>query len=340
MKSIFKKKTYYEDLLLVIKGIAMGAANKIPGVSGGVVALVGGFYETLIFSFQRFNIIALKLLFNKRFRSFWIYINGRFLSLIFSGVVISYFSVSLLLDYLLNYYETLVLGSFFGMILASSYLIFTKVKIWRKSTKIFLLLGFGLGLILSYTRPITENDQLYFVFFCGIISVSGMAIPGLSGSFLLLILGNYNLLLVDAVNGLFLVLSNGFFLNFDSFSEPVIQRLLIIMGVFTIGSLSGLIIFSNLLKWILNKFPNQTLATIIGFINGTLVLVYPWRTKSFLYNDDGNMIINAVGNPIFSNYNYYLPDFKNFETYGVLLSIILGVSILLLLNYYGKKRSY
>ena len=340
MKSIFKKKTYYEDLLLVIKGIAMGAANKIPGVSGGVVALVGGFYETLIFSFQRFNIIALKLLFNKRFRSFWIYINGRFLSLIFSGVVISYFSVSLLLDYLLNYYETLVLGSFFGMILASSYLIFTKVKIWRKSTKIFLLLGFGLGLILSYTRPITENDQLYFVFFCGIISVSGMAIPGLSGSFLLLILGNYNLLLVDAVNGLFLVLSNGFFLNFDSFSEPVIQRLLIIMGVFTIGSLSGLIIFSNLLKWILNKFPNQTLATIIGFINGTLVLVYPWRTKSFLYNNDGNMIINAVGNPIFSNYNYYLPDFKNFETYGVLLSIILGVSILLLLNYYGKKRSY
>ncbi len=340
MKSIFKKKTYYEDLLLVIKGIAMGAANKIPGVSGGVVALVGGFYETLIFSFQRFNIIALKLLFNKRFRSFWIYINGRFLSLIFSGVVISYFSVSLLLDYLLNYYETLVLGSFFGMILASSYLIFTKVKIWRKSTKIFLLLGFGLGLILSYTRPITENDQLYFVFFCGIISVSGMAIPGLSGSFLLLILGNYNLLLVDAVNGLFLVLSNGFFLNFDSFSEPVIQRLLIIMGVFTIGSLSGLIIFSNLLKWILNKFPNQTLATIIGFINGTLVLVYPWRTKSFLYNNDGNMIINAVGNPIFSNYNYYLPDFKNFETYGVLLSIIFGVSILLLLNYYGKKRSY
>jgi hypothetical protein len=131
-----------------------------------------------------------------------------------------------------------------------------------------------------------------------------------------------------------------FFLNFDSFSEPVIQRLLIIMGVFTIGSLSGLIIFSNLLKWILNKFPNQTLATIIGFINGTLVLVYPWRTKSFLYNNDGNMIINAVGNPIFSNYNYYLPDFKNFETYGVLLSIILGVSILLLLNYYGKKRSY
>ncbi|RPG66798.1 MAG: DUF368 domain-containing protein, partial [Flavobacteriaceae bacterium TMED147] len=245
MKSYYKKKSFYEDLLLVLKGIAMGAANKVPGVSGGIVALVGGFYETLIYSFQHFNIKAVKLLFNKGFRSFWRYINGRFLCLLFSGVIISYFSVSLILDYLINYNETLVLGCFFGMILASLYLIYTKVKIWKNSTIALLLLGFGLGLLLSYARPVAENDHLYFVFFCGMISVSGMAIPGLSGSFLLLILGNYNLLLVDAVNALFIVLSNGVFLNFNSLSDPLIQRLLIIMGVFTIGSLSGLILFSN-----------------------------------------------------------------------------------------------
>ena len=340
MKSYYKKKSFYEDLLLVLKGIAMGAANKVPGVSGGIVALVGGFYETLIYSFQHFNIKAVKLLFNKGFRSFWRYINGRFLCLLFSGVVISYFSVSLILDYLINYNETLVLGCFFGMILASLYLIYTKVKIWKNSTIALLLLGFGLGLLLSYARPVAENDHLYFVFFCGMISVSGMAIPGLSGSFLLLILGNYNLLLVDAVNALFIVLSNGVFLNFNSLSDPLIQRLLIIMGVFTIGSLSGLILFSNLLKWILEKFPKQTLATIIGFITGTLLLVYPWRTKSFLYSNDGNLILNAVGNPKFSNYNYFIPDFKDFQTYGVLLTIISGVCILLLLNYYGKKKSY
>ncbi len=340
MKPDFKKSTYHEDLLLILKGIAMGAANKVPGVSGGIVALVGGFYETLIYSFQRLNIIAFKLLFNKRLRSFWKYINGRFLCLLFSGVVISYFSVSLILDYLLNHYETLVLGWFLGMILASLYVIFTKVKIWKNSTKALFLLGLGLGLSLSYARPVLENDHLYFVFFCGVISVSGMTIPGLSGSFLLLILGNYNLLLVDAVNALFHVLSNSFFLNFDSFSDPVIQRLLVILFVFTIGSLSGLILFSNILKWVLEKFPKQTLATIIGFISGTLLLVYPWRTKAFVYDDDGNLIPNALGNPKFSNYNYYLPDFKDIETYGVLLSIILGVSILFLLNYYDKKRSY
>ena len=112
------------------------------------------------------------------------------------------------------------------------------------------------------------------------------------------------------------------------------------MGVFTIGSLSGLILFSNLLKWILEKFPKQTLATIIGFITGTLLLVYPWRTKSFLYSNDGNLILNAVGNPKFSNYNYFIPDFKDFQTYGVLLTIISGVCILLTLNYYGEKKSY
>jgi len=339
MKSYYKKKSYYEDLLLVLKGIAMGAANKVPGVSGGIVALVGGFYETLIYSFQHFNIKAVKLLFNKGFRSFWRYINGRFLTLLFSGVVISYFSVSLLLDYLLSNYETLVLGSFFGMIIGSLYLVIIRIRTWKMSTNVLLLLGLSFGLLISYLRPVAENDQLYFVFFCGIISVSGMTIPGLSGSFLLLILGNYNLLLVDAVNALFLVLSDIIFLNFDSLSNPIIQRLLIIIFVFTIGSLTGLILFSNILKWVLKKFPEQTLSAIVGFISGTLILVYPWKKKVFLHDEKGSYIINASGNPMFSNYNYYYPDFKDFENYGVLLTIILGISLLFLLNYYDKKRT-
>ena len=339
MKLNFKRSIYFKDFILVLQGIAMGAANKVPGVSGGVVALVAGFYETLIFSFQRFNLKALKLVLNRRFKSFWRYVNGRFLTLLFTGVVISYFSVSLLLDYLLSNHETLVLGSFFGMIIGSLYLVFIRVKIWKISSRVLFVLGLIFGLSISYLRPVAENDQLYFVFFCGIISVSGMTIPGLSGSFLLLILGNYNLLLVDSVNALFLVVSDIIFLDFDSLSNPIIQRLLIIIFVFTIGSLSGLILFSNILKRVLKKFPKQTLSAIIGFISGTLILVYPWKKKVLLCDDKGNLILNASGNPMFSNYNYYYPDIKNFETYGVLLTIILGISILFLLNYYDKKRT-
>ena len=339
MKINFKRSIYFKDFILVLQGIAMGAANKVPGVSGGVVALVAGFYETLIFSFQRFNLKALKLVLNRRFKSFWRYVNGRFLTLLFTGVVISYFSVSLLLDYLLSNHETLVLGSFFGMIIGSLYLVFIRVKIWKISSRVLFVLGLIFGLSISYLRPVAENDQLYFVFFCGIISVSGMTIPGLSGSFLLLILGNYNLLLVDSVNALFLVVSDIIFLDFDSLSNPIIQRLLIIIFVFTIGSLSGLILFSNILKRVLKKFPKQTLSAIIGFISGTLILVYPWRKKVLLCDDKGNLILNASGNPMFSNYNYYYPDFKDFETYGVLLTIILGISLLFVLNYYDKKRT-
>jgi uncharacterized membrane protein len=259
--------------------------------------------------------------------------------LLFGGVIVSYFSVSLLLDYLLNRFETHVLGSFFGMILASLYLVFGQVKTWKTTTLITLLLGFSLGLALSFARPVAENDHLLFVFFCGIISVSGMTIPGLSGSFLLLILGNYNLLLVDAVNALFLVLSEALFFDFDSLSDPIIQRLLVIMGVFALGSLSGLILFSNLLKWVLEKFPKHTLATIIGFITGTLLLVYPWKTKVYLYSENGKPILNSVGNPTFSNYDYYLPNLKEFETFGVFLAIILGASLLFLLDFYDKKRT-
>ena len=334
------KSNPYDGLILILKGIAMGAANKVPGVSGGIVALVGGFYEKLIFSFQHLNGKALKLLFNGRYSSFWKYVNGRFLCLLFGGVIISYFSVSLLLDYLLSKYETMVLGSFFGMILASLYLIVKQVTIWKRSSVALLILGFGLGLALTLARPVTENDHLLFVFFCGIISVSGMTVPGLSGSFLLLILGNYNLLLVDAVNALFLVLSEGILLDFDSLSDPIIQRLLLVMAVFTIGSLSGLILLSNILKWVLKKFPKQTLATIIGFISGTLMLVYPWKKKVYLYQDDGSPLLNAVGNPEFSNYDYYFPNFTDMETFAVLLTIILGAAVLFTLDYYDKKKGY
>ena len=340
MKPTANKPDRYDSFFLILKGIAMGAANKVPGVSGGIVALVGGFYQKLIYSFQHLNGKALKLLFKGRYTSFWNYVNGRFLCLLFGGVIISYFSVSLLLDYLLSKYETLVLGGFFGMILASLYLIFKEVKIWKRSSITLLFVGFSLGLSLSLARPVAENDHLLFVFFCGIISVSGMTIPGLSGSFLLLILGNYNLLLVDAVNALFLVLSEAILLDFDSLSDPIIQRLLLIMTVFTTGYISGLILLSNILKWVLNKFPKQTLSTIIGFISGTLMLAYPWKNKVYLYKEDGTPIVNAVGNPEFSKYDYYLPNFKDLETFTVLLTIILGATILFALDYYDKKRAH
>ena len=339
MTTLPSKKSIMKALILVFKGIAMGTANKIPGVSGGVIALVFGFYEKLLNSFQKLNYNALNKLLNFRFRSFWTYINGSFLFLIFSGVIISYFSVSLLLDYLFKLNETVVIACFFGMILASLFLIIKKIDKWEKSVFFFFAVGFIIGLSLCFVRPMGENDNLFFIFFCGVISVSGMTIPGLSGSFLLLILGNYNLLLVDAVNKLYYVVSEIIFLNFVPFSEPYTRRFLIIISFFTLGSLFGLVIFSNILKLVLDKFPNQTISIIIGFISGTLILVYPWKVKEYLYDEYGNLVTNSVGKEIFLNFKYYLPNIFELKTYFEFSSIIFGIIIILVLNHYEKRKT-
>ena len=334
-----QKSSFSKKIILVLKGIAMGTANKVPGVSGGIVALVGGFYEELIFSIQHLNNKAFILFVNGRFISLWNYINGSFLSLLFGGVIISFFSVSVFLDYALQKNESIVLGFFFGMIVASLYLVIKQIKEWKKILIFISFLSFIFGLGISFTNPLAENNNLIFVFFCGIISVSGMTIPGLSGSFLLLILGNYKLLLVDTVNALITVISGILVMNFQSLRDEKIQHLLIIMGVFILGSLLGLIIFSNLLKWVINKYPQSTLATIIGFIAGTLRLVWPWKTKIYHFENKENFLRNNFGNPELAFYEYNLPDFSKFDTYTILIALTLGIIILLVLNYYGKKRN-
>ena len=176
----------------------MGAANKVPGVSGGIVAFVMGFYEAFIYSLQKFNMNAVKLIFSGRFISFYNYVNGRFLSLLFLGMIISYFSISKLLDYLIERHELYVWSVFFGMILGSILYIYKDYKSWNTKTIVSALVGIAIGLSISFLSPATKNDNLWFVFFCGMISVTGMTLPGFSGSFILILLGNYVLLLVDS----------------------------------------------------------------------------------------------------------------------------------------------
>jgi len=208
-------RTFTDKLFLVIKGLGMGAANKVPGVSGGVVAFVAGFYEEFIYSLQKVNKTAFKLLFNKRFKSFYNYVNGRFLFLLFFGMIVSYFSVSKVLDYFLEHYELYVWSMFFGMIIGSIYYINKDFKDWNYKTVLFLIIGVLIGISISFFDPAKENDNLLFVFLCGIISVSGMTLPGFSGSFILILMGNYVLLLVDAVNALSDTFYDIFTGNFD-----------------------------------------------------------------------------------------------------------------------------
>ena len=198
----------------------MGAANKVPGVSGGVVAFVMGFYEEFIYSLKQFNSKALKLLFRGQLNAFYTHINGSFLMLLFFGMIISYFSVSKLLDYLIIHYELYVWSVFFGMIIGSIYHINKGFNSWSSTTISSLIIGIVLGLSISFLDPASQNDNLWFVFLCGIISVCGMTLPGFSGSFILILLGNYVLLLVDSVNALYDTFADIVVGNFEFISDP------------------------------------------------------------------------------------------------------------------------
>ncbi|MFI0429481.1 DUF368 domain-containing protein [Mariniflexile sp. HMF6888] len=329
-------RTLKDKIFLILKGLGMGAANKVPGVSGGVVAFVAGFYEEFIYSLKKVNRKAFKLLINGRFKSFYNYINGRFLSLLLFGMVVSYFSVSKVLDYFIEHYELYVWSVFFGMIIGSIYYINKDFKDWNYKTYASLALGILVGLSISFLNPAKENDNLWFVFFCGIISVSGMTLPGFSGSFILILLGNYVLLLVNSVNALFDTFYEVLGGDFGFINNTERIRMLKVLVVFTLGSVTGLVTFSNILSYILKHFKSITLSAIIGFIIGSLGVVWPWKTTQYKLAEDGTHVLDSTGAKVVLNYKRYMPQL-NADTYYAIAFIFLGIAIVLALEYYGQK---
>jgi uncharacterized membrane protein len=253
-------------------------------------------------------------------------------------MIISYFSVSQLLDLALVHYETLVWACFFGMILGSVYLLIKDFQEWNRGSILFMIVGFLTGLTLSFVEPANGNDHLLFVFFCGVIGVTGMTLPGLSGSFLVLLLGNYVLLLVDSVNALYDTLLSLIRGDFEkAFSTKQLYYLKIITS-FSLGSLAGLISLSHLLHYLLNHFRNNTNAVLIGFISGSLGVVWPWKETLYKYGSNQELLLNSGGKPIVSNYQRYLPDLNLSASWWAILCIIVGITMVIVLEYYGHKK--
>lgn len=301
--------------VLFLKGMGMGIANVIPGVSGGTIALISGIYEELIHSIKKINYTALKLIFKLNLSEFRKYTNFNFLFAIFLGSVASIFSVANLFKYLFENNPILIWSFFFGLILASIYFVGIKISKWDKKSILSLIIGVFIAHSLSYVPPSTENDNLFFVFICGIIGISGMMLPGLSGSFILILLGNYELLMVDIVSDIF---------KFQTYE-------IVLLTVFIAGSVFGLIFFSHLLSWILKNYKNATLALLTGFIAGSLNLIWPWKTISKSVFIDGHEKI--------LRYTPYVPNEINMETLTGGILIILGfLSVYLLERYSFIKK--
>ena len=332
-----KQRTKLDYLLLTLKGLAMGAANKVPGVSGGVVAFVSGFYEEFIYSLQQFNKTAFKLLINRKFKAFYSHINGNFLVFLILGMLISYFSISKILDYLITHHELYVWSVFFGMIIGSIYTISKKFDQKNNQATVFLIIGITIGIIISFLDPAKENDNLVFVFFCGIISVSGMTLPGLSGSFILILIGNYVLLLVDSVNALYDTLSEILTGDFSFTKDQNRINMLKVLAVFTMGSFAGMISFSHAINYLLKSYKFQTLGLIKGFIIGSLGIVWPWKETIYKINELNENVLASNGSKIIENYRRYIPNL-NSETGIAILYILIGILIILALEWYGYRN--
>ena len=258
-------------LEIFLHGLVMGTINKLPGISGGLYAIIIGFYDHLMMSLKRIGFS--NLLKNKSPKGFLSEINSFFLLTISAGMIVSYFTSSKILDYFLYNFQLQVWGCFFGLILGSVFLLIRKIdSIDRKKSLIFFT-SLILGLVISFVEPMIENRNLVFIFFCGFISICGITIPGLSGSFLLIILGNYKLLLVDSVNNFYNLISN----YLIGTNLPVSEILLHVLITFFIGSVIGLISLSRFLSFISQKYPRHLNFMIIGFVIGTLPIVWPWN---------------------------------------------------------------
>lgn len=245
------KRAYF---ILILKGMAMGAADVIPGVSGGTIAFITGIYEELIESVKSINLKSLKLLFSGRILEFWKAINGAFLISVFLGIAISIFSLAKGLKFLLENYPIPVWAFFFGLILSSTIFVAKKIK---KYDLIIWVAG-AAGIIAAYyitiLTPSEANTTKWFIFLSGVIAICAMILPGISGSFILVLLGMYKFIL-NAVS----ILDIGTLLIFIS------------------GAAIGIIAFSNFLSWLLKRWYNTTIALLAGFMIGSLNKIWPWK---------------------------------------------------------------
>ena len=287
---------------LVLKGLALGTANVIPGVSGGTIALITGIFERLIDAVKSFDITAIKLLLRGKVQSFIKYTDLKFLLSVFAGVVIAIITIARLFDYFFEHYPVYIWAYFFGLILASVFFVGKTITRWSWSVIVFLLLGIGVALIMTYLNPATENSNFFYLMICGVVAVCSMILPGLSGSFVLILMGNYQLVMIDAVNN---------------------ARLDILLPV-VLGAVLGLIGFSHFLSWVFKKYRNQTIALLTGFIFGSLGILWPWKSETYIKDDLGN-IIYKHGEPVISGYQRYFPELISTEVLVALLLMIIGV---------------
>lgn len=292
--------------LLVLKGMGMGAADVVPGVSGGTIAFIVGIYEELIDSIKSINAASLKMLFTGKIAAFWKAINANFLFSIVGGIAISIFSLAKLITWLLTDHPVLVWSFFFGLVLASTWFVSKDIKKWDWKTILSFIIGAVVAFYITVATPAETPSNLFFIFLCGAIAICAMILPGISGSFILVLLGKY-FYIMEAVK---------------TFNIKIIL-------VFICGAAIGITSFSRVLSFALRRFHDITIAVLAGFMLGSLNKVWPWKTVVETYFDS-----HGVEKPLIEVNS--MPDHLIGEAVGLM---VLGFAIVYFLEKLSAKTT-
>ena len=257
-------KGFAKNIMVAVKGACMGAADVIPGVSGGTIAFIMGIYDEFVGSLASVNGEAVRLLLKGQFKAFWKHINGSFLLSLVIGIGISVVALAGLMQHLLEWYPIQTWAFFFGLIVASSIFILRGISGWGWRELLLLAAGCVLGVTVCTLSPTQTPDAFWFIFLSGALAICAMILPGISGSFILLILGKYQFIM-GAIS--------------DLVSGVNVAHNLLIMCVFGIGAVIGILSFSKFLHWLLARWQKPTMIVLAGFIIGSLVKVWPWSNK-------------------------------------------------------------
>ncbi len=308
-----------EQIANFLKGFAIGAANVIPGVSGGTIALITGIFERLVDAIKSFDLKALRLLLKGKIKEFVEYTDLVFLIVLGIGAVVSIFTFAKLLDYLFTYYPIYLWAYFFGLIAASVFYVAKTIDKVTVAVVISFIVGAAIAYGVTVIRPGHPNDNFWYLILCGIISISSMILPGISGSYVLILMGNYKLVVIDAINTLDL-------------------RILV---PFAIGAAVGIVAFANLLSYLYKRYKNETIALLTGFILGSLSILWPWKHS---YDIDHNLIPADKYGHLLTDakavfFKNYFPQIDSIFLWAVVFAILGFVTLVIIETWAQKSDS-
>lgn len=290
------QRRFKDYFLITLKGIAMGAADAVPGVSGGTIALISGIYTELISTISNVNISLLKTWRKDGFATFWKQLNGNFILALIIGILTSFVSFMRVAKYLIEQHPILIWSFFFGLIIASIFFVGKQISKWNFTSIISLIIGAGIAFYITTLPSLASNNNPYFLFIAGAIAICAMILPGISGSFILVILGAYKTLS-------------------DAFHDWDFKRI----AIFGTGAVVGLLSFSRVLKWLFKHYKNTTLALLTGFIIGSLNKVWPWKKTITVLNETTGQVTSMTEISDLATLSVFQQQTNNFKTYKTVL---------------------